>query len=326
MKLIIELKSKLYPGLYVLSFLFFLTSCQESKMSKVESEIIETLHFQNIERTELYSITKEHLIPLVGGEEIHISTMIADHKDQIYLFEWYSGKILKFDSEMKLLASAGGRGNGEDEFDLENSGVGLIICDKSVIAHDMNRPIFNIYDLNLTFQQKISVSGPIWNISCADDGDLLVTYLTGNPIEKINLKGELVNAFIIDDIASVEYNNLKLINYSDKRIYTVFAAENILLIYDLNGSLFREIRFPSIENDMSKQITAKVLKIYMHNDMIHIVAKLNFGLVIHRFTPIGDYIDTLVMGNDYINIHQNRDDRILAIRAGNHQLANYKVD
>lgn len=289
-------------------------------------ENIEALHFQNVNRTELISITKDRLIPITGGENIHISTMTSDQNDQIYLFEWYSGKILKFDSEARLLASTGGRGIGAEEFDLENSGVGLINCDNSIIAHDMNRPNFKIYDHHLIFKQKISVPGPIWNISCADDGDLIVIYTSGNPIEKINLNGEVVNSFSIEDITSVKYNNLKLINYSEGRIYTVFAAENLFMIFDLNGSLLREIRFPSIDNDPSKRITAKVLKIYTHNDLIHIVAKLNFGLVIHRFTQVGDYINTLVLGNEYINIHQIRDDRIHAIKADNHQLVNYRLD
>lgn len=325
-KKIVEAKSKISNGLLVFSLLFLLANCQEDKMSKDNSEFIETLHFQNVDRTELYSISNEQLLPITGEENIHISTMTSDQDDQIYLFEWYSGKIMKFDSELRLLASAGGRGMGEDEFDLENSGVGLIHCDNAIIAHDMNRPNFKIYDTQLFFKQNIPVAGPIWNISCANDGDLLVVYASGNPIEKINLRGEIIKSIIFEDVSTVAHNNLKLLNYSDGRIYTVLAAENLFMIYDLNGALLREIRFPSIENDINKRITAKVLKIFSHNDLIHIVAILNFGLVIHRFTPAGDYITTLVLGSDYINIHQNRDDRIHAIKAGNQQLANYRLD
>jgi hypothetical protein len=326
MSKIIEYKLKIIKGLLVLPLLFFLTNCQESEMKSVNYEFLETLHFQNVNRTEVNSITNEVLKSITGGENIHISTITANQHDQIYLFEWYSGKILKFGVETDLLASAGGRGEGADEFDLENSGVGLIICGHSVIAHDMNRPNVKVYDQNLAFQKKISVTEPIWNISCTDDQNLLVIYVSGHPIDIFNLQGELVTSFVIEDLPTVEYNNLKLTNYAEGRIFTVYAAENLFLIYDLNGTRLREIRFPTIEDDLSKRITARVLKIYTHNNTIHIVAKLNFGLVIHRFTQDGDYINTWVLGNDYINIHQHRDDRMFAIKTGNQQLLNYRLD
>lgn len=312
--------------LCLISILTLLTNCQESEMNNENYEFIETLHFQKAERSEILSISEEIIKDITGSESIHLSTLTSNQKGQIFLFEWYSGKILKFGNESQYMASAGGRGEKADEFDLENSGVGLILCGDFIIAHDMNRPNVKVYDQNLTFQKKILLDEPIWNISCTDDHELLVIYVSGNPVDIINIRGEVLKSVELEDLITVEFNNLKMVTYHDGKMFTVFAAENLLLIYDSNGEIVRVIRFPTIEDDLNKRITAKVSKIYTHNQIIHVVAKLNFGLVIHRFTQEGDYINTSVLGNEYINIHQNHDDHLYAIKTGNKQLLAYLLN
>ncbi len=154
-------------------------------------------------------------------------------------------KIKRFDPKGRLISEAGRRGRGPGEF----TGPVSVTASKNRIAvSDLQSSRVQLFSLDMQFLNEFYVSGPIITMRYDNQDNLWVGILshgTNEALLQVDSDGMVQRSIRLKNTTRNSFENLfNFVVRRDNRICVLFACQNVIEIWNTEGTLEKEVTVP----------------------------------------------------------------------------------
>ena len=276
--------------LIFLLLILLLFSCK-SEIKQYQESIFEKENF--VERNLSLDLTHSFQIE----NEMHISSFFTTEEYDVFLFDLFSGKIVKLNYDGEMVSHTGGIGRGPNEY-FPDSFVQLTYCGgDEFYSNDWNLPRFHIYDLNLEVKKIVNLNATPYDISCVSNNKLAVLYSNVPRIDIVKMNGSIDKSIRLDSFLDHDITRESIFKhfiYTEQQYYFAYYFKPLFIIYDtINQSVIENI----LTETPTESVTTASRSLLVNENELHLFyfnmnqAEDNrFKKVTHVFNKeIGEY-------------------------------------
>lgn len=279
-----------YNKLIFLLLIFLLLSCKEA-LKQYQSSIFEKDNFveRNLSLDLIHSFKIE--------DEMHISSFFTTEEKEVFLFDLFTGKIVKFNYDGEIVSSTGGIGRGPNEY-FADSFVQLTYCGgNEFYSNDWNLPRLHIYDLNLKIKKIVNLNATPYDISCVNDNRLAVLYSNVPRIDIIKLNGRIDKSIQLDGFLDHDMSKESIFKhfiYTKNHYFFAYYFKPLFLFYDTSSKSVNKTVLtmspPESVTTASRSLLTKEDEIHLFYFNMNQTENTNFKKITHVFNKdLGGY-------------------------------------
>lgn len=192
------------------------------------------------------------------NKDYYFSSLAVDNKNEVFAFNKYTGKIIKFDTTGKIVKKTGGIGKGPNEFvtDLNDK---ILYCGGSkILAYDWSLPRIHLYDTNLNSKRIIQLDGLIYEAACYDKNTYIVLYSTKSTANILNYKGRILNTVKFNNDKVDNLKSFKRLKYLKSNYFISYYFKPLFLRFNKYEGLTHKIILPTDEGERVRTATRNI--------------------------------------------------------------------
>lgn len=280
-----------HNGLIFLIIIFILFSCK-AEIKQHQESIFELENFveMNLSLDLIHSFKIE--------DEMHISSFFTTDGKDVFLFDLFSGKIVKFNYYGEIVSSTGGIGRGPNEY-FPDSFVQLTYCGgDEFYSNDWNLPRFHIYDLQLEVKKIVNLNATPYDISCVSNNKLAILYSNVPRIDIIEINGSIDKSIRLESFLDHDMTKESIFKhfiYTEQQYFFAYYFKPLFLFYDtfnqsVNKTLLTKTPSESVTT-ASRSLLVKENEIHLFYFNMNQTEDSNFEKITHVFNKeFGEYI------------------------------------
>jgi hypothetical protein len=230
-------------------------------------------------------------------DEMHISSFFSTDGKDVFLFDLFSGKIVKFNYDGEIVSSTGGIGRGPNEY-FPDSFVQLTYCGgDEFYSNDWNLPRFHIYDLHLEMKKIVNLNATPYDISCVSNNKLALLYSNVPRIDLIKLNGSIDKSIQLDSFLDHDMTKESIFKhfiYTEQQYFFAYYFKPLFLFYDTSNQIVNKTVLsmspPETVTTASRSLLTKGNEIHLFYFNINQTEDSKFEKITHVFNKeFGEY-------------------------------------